>query len=391
MWKLQENALTKSDLVKLTKYILKTKKLTQGKEVIKFEKQFSKWNKSKYSIFVNSGSSANLLIVSAAKELFKWKSSAEIIVPSLTWPTTVNPVIQSGLKPIFLDTNFYDLSINYEELKKKINKNTKAIFLSYIQGFNCLTEKLLKVLKKKKIHLIEDVCESHGAKFKNKKLGSFGWTSSFSFYYAHHMSTIEGGMICTDDKKTYHNLLMLRSHGMVREVKDNKFQKYIKNKYKDLNTKFIFKFPAYNVRNTEIGGVLGLEQIKRLDKNIAIRNKNFEYFINQLDKNIFFTNFDLTGHSNYAFNVILKNKNRKLMNKILQNLEKKGIEFRRGSAGGGNQLRQPYLKDFVSKKDIKELKNTEHIHFFSFYVGNYPELTLKKIDKIVKTLNIVTI
>ena len=246
-------------------------------------------------------------------------------------------------------------------------------------------------MKKKKIHLIEDVCESHGAKFKNKKLGSFGWTSSFSFYYAHHMSTIEGGMICTDDKKTYHNLLMLRSHGMVREVKDNKFQKYIKNKYKDLNTQFIFKFPAYNVRNTEIGGVLGLEQIKRLDKNIANRNKNFEYFINRLDKNIFFTNFDLIGHSNYAFNVILKNKNHKLMNKILQNLEKEGIEFRRGSAGGGNQLRQPYLKDFVSKKDIKELKNTEHIHFFSFYIGNYPELTSKKIDKIVKTLNIVTI
>ena len=119
MWKLQENALTKSDLKGLSKYILKTKKLTQGKEVVKFESQFSKWNKSKYSIFVNSGSSANLLIVTAAKELFKWKNSDEVIVPSLTWPTTINPVIQSGLKPIFVDTNFNDLSINYEELKKK--------------------------------------------------------------------------------------------------------------------------------------------------------------------------------------------------------------------------------------------------------------------------------
>ena len=386
---LMRNNILKNDFNVLIKFLKKKPILTQNKNVKNFEEKWSKWLGVKYSVFVNSGSSANLLQIQLLK--MQYPKGGEVIVPAFTWSSDISSLLHCGFTPVFADIDLETLGLNTDLIISKINKNTKAIFLSYIQGFNCLTEKLLKVLKKKKIHLIEDVCESHGAKFKNKKLGSFGWTSSFSFYYAHHMSTIEGGMICTDDKKTYHNLLMLRSHGMVREVKDNKFQKYIKNKYKDLNTQFIFKFPAYNVRNTEIGGVLGLEQIKRLDKNIAKRNKNFEYFINRLDKNIFFTNFDLTGHSNYAFNVILKNKNRKLMNKILQNLEKEGIEFRRGSAGGGNQLRQPYLKDFVSKKDIKELKNTEHIHFFSFYIGNYPELTSKKIDKIVKTLNIVTI
>ena len=386
---LMRNNILENDFNVLIKFLRKKPILTQNKNVKNFEEKWSKWLGVKYSVFVNSGSSANLLQIQLLK--MQYPKGGEVIVPPFTWSSDISSLLHCGFTPVFADIDLETLGLNTDLIISKINKNTKAIFLSYIQGFNCLTEKLLKVLKKKKIHLIEDVCESHGAKFKNKKLGSFGWTSSFSFYYAHHMSTIEGGMICTDDKKTYHNLLMLRSHGMVREVKDNKFQKYIKNKYKDLNTQFIFKFPAYNVRNTEIGGVLGLEQIKRLDKNIAIRNKNFEYFINRLDKNIFFTNFDLTGHSNYAFNVILKNKNHKLMNKILQNLEKEGIEFRRGSAGGGNQLRQPYLKDFVSKKDIKELKNTEHIHFFSFYIGNYPELTSKKIDKIVKTLNIVTI
>ena len=386
---LMRNNILKNDFNVLIKFLKKKPILTQNKNVKNFEEKWSKWLGVKYSVFVNSGSSANLLQIQLLK--MQYPKGGEVIVPAFTWSSDISSLLHCGFTPVFADIDLETLGLNTDLIISKINKNTKAIFLSYIQGFNCLTEKLLKVLKKKKIHLIEDVCESHGAKFKNKKLGSFGWTSSFSFYYAHHMSTIEGGMICTDDKKTYHNLLMLRSHGMVREVKDNKFQKYIKNKYKDLNTQFIFKFPAYNVRNTEIGGVLGLEQIKRLDKNIAKRNKNFEYFINRLDKDIFFTNFDLTGHSNYAFNVILKNKNHKLMNKILQNLEKEGIEFRRGSAGGGNQLRQPYLKDFVSKKDIKELKNTEHIHFFSFYIGNYPELTSKKIDKIVKTLNIVTI
>ena len=386
---LMRNNILENDFNVLIKFLRKKPILTQNKNVKNFEEKWSKWLGVKYSVFVNSGSSANLLQIQLLK--MQYPKGGEVIVPPFTWSSDISSLLHCGFTPVFADIDLDTLGLNTDLIISKINKNTKAIFLSYIQGFNCLTEKLLKVLKKKKIHLIEDVCESHGAKFKNKKLGSFGWTSSFSFYYAHHMSTIEGGMICTDDKKTYHNLLMLRSHGMVREVKDNKFQKYIKNKYKDLNTQFIFKFPAYNVRNTEIGGVLGLEQIKRLDKNIANRNKNFEYFINRLDKNIFFTNFDLIGHSNYAFNVILKNKNHKLMNKILQNLEKEGIEFRRGSAGGGNQLRQPYLKDFVSKKDIKELKNTEHIHFFSFYIGNYPELTSKKIDKIVKTLNIVTI
>ena len=178
MWKLQENALTKKDLKSLSNYILKTKKLTQGDEVKKFEKKFSKWNKSKYSVLVNSGSSANLLIINVAKELYGWKNGDEIIVPSLTWPTTVNPVFQSNLKPVFIDTNFEDLSLDYEELKKKINNKTRAIFLAHILGFPANIKKIKSIIKGKNIKIFEDCCESTGAKIGKQKVGNFGIAGS---------------------------------------------------------------------------------------------------------------------------------------------------------------------------------------------------------------------
>tara|TARA_X000000950_G_C13803932_1_gene614764 strand:+ start:571 stop:1086 length:516 start_codon:yes stop_codon:yes gene_type:complete len=169
MWKLQENALDRKDLLKLTKYILKTPKLTQGLEVKKFENDFCKWNNSKFSILVNSGSSANLIIIHAAKEYYRWSNNDEIIVPSLTWPTTVNPVIQAGLKPVFIDTNFKDLSLNYDELKKKITKKTKGIFLAHILCFPANIKKIKKIIKGKNIKILEDCCESIGAKINKKK------------------------------------------------------------------------------------------------------------------------------------------------------------------------------------------------------------------------------
>ena len=263
---LMRNNILKDDINKVINYLKKENILTQNKQVLKFEKIWSKWLGVKYSVFVNSGSSANLLSIQLLK--IKYPQGGEVIVPPLTWSSDVASLIHCGFKPVFVDIDIETLGMNTDKIISKINKKTRAVFISYIQGFNCLTDKLLKYLRKKNIELIEDVCESHGAKFKNKKLGTYGWTSNFSFYYAHHMSTIEGGMICTNDKKAYYNLLMLRSHGMIREVKDNNFQNYMKNKFKDLNSKFIFYHAGYNVRNNEIGGIIGQNQIKRLDSNI---------------------------------------------------------------------------------------------------------------------------
>ena len=384
---LMRNNILKDDLNKVISHLKKNNILTQNKEVLKFEKIWSKWLGVKYSVFVNSGSSANLLSIQLLK--IKYPKGGEVIVPPLTWSSDVSSLIHCGFKPVFVDIDLETLGMNTDKIISKINKNTRAVFISYIQGFNCLSDKLLKYLKKNKIYLIEDVCESHGAKYKNNKLGTFGWTSNFSFYYAHHMSTIEGGMICTNDKKAYYDLLMLRSHGMIREVKDNKFQNLMKKKYSDLNSKFIFYHSAYNVRNTEIGAIIGQSQIKRLNRNINKRNANLLYFLNKLDKKKYFVDFNTTGQSNYAFNLILKNPDKLFMKKLMNNLDKNGVEYRLGSAGGGNQLRQPYLKNLFSKTQAKKFKNTEHIHFYALYIGNYPELTKNNLNFIINLLNSV--
>lgn len=383
---LMENNIIQSDVDSVIKFLNKNKKkiFTQSTEVKKFEKLWSKWLKTKYSIFVNSGSSANLLTMQIIKILY---GKGEVIVPPLTWISDIASVIQNGFKPVFADINQKNLCMDENEIIKKINKKTKAVFLTHAQGFNGLTDKLIKILKKKKIVLIEDVCESHGAKFKKKKLGTFGLISNFSFYYAHHMSTIEGGMICTNNKKVYEIAKMLRSHGMLRESGNKKFEKKIQNKLKYLSPKFIFLYPAYNVRNTEIPAVIGINQLKRLDKNNKIRTNNFKFFLKYIDENFYQTNFQLDGSSNYAFPLILKKPNFNNRNLLEKTMKKNKIEFRRGNAGGGNQLRQPYLKKYVKNINMKNFRHVDHVHFFGYYIGNYPTLKQSKIIKICKILN----
>ena len=211
--------------------------------------------------------------------------------------------------------------------------------------------------------------------------------SNFSFYYAHHLSTIEGGMICTNNKKIYEVLRMLRSHGMAREVSDQSINKKFQNKYKDLSPNFIFAYPAFNMRNNEISAVLGINQLKRLDTNNKKRAKNLSIFLENLDSTKYITNFDLEGNSNYAFPLILKNSSIKLRNKLEKLMYRNSIEFRRGNAGGGNQVRQPYLKHFGINLNPKKFKNCERIHFFGYYIGNFPDLHKARIIEICNILN----
>ena len=364
--------------------------LTQSKKVEEFEKKWSKWLKVKYSTFVNSGSSANYISISLLKVVNKNKTKNEIIVPSLTWVSDVNSVIMNGFKPVFVDINLSNLSMNTKEVLKKINNKTLAVFITHAQGFNGLNDELINKLKQKKIHLIEDVCESHGAKFKNKKLGTYGLISNFSFYYAHHMTTIEGGMICTNNKKIYELSKIFRSHGMVREAKNKKYEKKLINKYKDLSSQFIFLYSTLNFRNNEIAATFGINQLKNLDKNNQLRTKNFLFFLKKLNPKKYWINYYKNGNFNYAFPIILKTKNLKKRDYFEKQLFKNNIEFRRGNAGGGNQLRQPYLKDIIKLKNFKEFKNVELVHFFGYYIGNYPELKREKILKITQILNNIT-
>ena len=386
--KLMHNNFTKQDFDKV-KILLNNRKniLTQSKKVLEFERKWSKWVGVKHSTFVNSGSSANYISIAMLKVINKNKKRNEIIVPSLTWVSDINSVIMNGFKPIFVDINLENLSMNLENVIKKINKRTLAVFITHAQGFNGLSDELLIKLKKKKIHLIEDVCESHGAKFKDKKLGTFGLISNFSFYYAHHMTTIEGGMICTNNKEIDTLSKILRSHGMAREAKNKIFEKKQSELYKDLSPQFIFLYPTLNFRNNEIGATIGINQLKSLNKNNISRTKNFKFFLKNLNPEKYFVDYKLNGSSNYAFPIILNTTSFKKRDNFESQLKKNRIEFRRGNAGGGNQLRQPYLKKILKIKNFKNFKNVERVHFFGYYIGNYPDLKKSKILKITNILN----
>ena len=273
---LMQSNFTKSDMIAATKILNKKNIiLTQSKQVKEFEQKWSKWLGVKYTVFVNSGSSANFLTMAALRLLY---GKGEIIVPSLTWVSDIVSVIQNNFKPVFVDINPKNLCMSESQIIKKVNNKTLAVFMTHVQGFNGLSNKLISFLKKRKILLIEDVCESHGATFNNKKLGTFGKISNFSFYYAHHMSTIEGGAVCTNDKSVYEVVRILRSHGMVRESDNAKFEKKMMKKYPKLSPKFIFLYPGYNFRNNEIGAAIGINQLKSLNKNNVKRRKNFNFF-----------------------------------------------------------------------------------------------------------------
>jgi CDP-6-deoxy-D-xylo-4-hexulose-3-dehydrase len=373
------------EVIKLLKQ--KNPILTQSQNVNKFEKLWSKWLGVKYSVFVNSGSSANLITISALKYFHNDKSRNEIIVPSLTWSSDVVSIIKNGYKPVFVDINLNNLGANENHIFSKINKKTLAIFITHAQGFNALTEKILKLCHKKKIYLIEDVCESHGAKYNKKNVGTFGLASNFSFYYAHHMSTVEGGMVCTNNKRLYEIVRAMRSHGMHREMKDKNLKKKIENKYKNLSPKFIFLYPGYNFRNNEIGALIGLSQLKRLNKAIKLRNNNLKLFLSQLDRSKYFTDYTLEGNSNYAFPIILNKHSIKKRNNFERILYKNKIEFRRGNAGGGNLTLQPFVKNYVKNLNQKDFKNVNIVHKYGYYIGNYPYLKKKKILRICKVLN----
>ncbi len=381
---LMEDNITREDLDILIEFLNKMQRLTQSSNVMAFEKEWSEWLGVRYSVFVNSGASANLITMAALKHLY---GSGEIIVPTLTWVSDIASVIQNGFEPVFVDINPKNLCMDDEQVISRLNHKTRAVFITHVQGFNGLTERLLRSLKDRNIPLVEDVCESHGATFKGKKLGSFGLISNFSFYFAHHMSTIEGGMVCTNDEKIYQTLRMLRSHGMVREASNNEVkQKYIYD-HPDLSPDFIFAYPAYNVRNTEIGAVLGRSQLSRLDKNNEKRRENFKQFIKYLDSKKYRTDFDLEGSCNYAFNLVLKEPDPKFRDILEKAMGNAGIEFRRGSSGGGNQLRQPYLKGIIPEKEFEKYPEIEHIHFYGYYIGNYPTLEKQKILDLCKLLN----
>jgi len=357
-------------------------KLTNGPKVIEFENAWGEWLGTKYNLMVNSGASANELTMLA---LFHMFGEGEVIVPPLTWISDISSVLFSGQKLVFVDVNLKNLSFDIEKLKAAITPKTNAIFLTHVLGINALTDELLQLCEEQNILLIEDVCESHGTTFKGQKVGNFGFASNFSFYFAHHMTTIEGGMISTNDWKFYQICRALRSHGMTREMTDADMKQKVIDDNPDLNPDFIFLRPSHNFRSTEINAVIGLSQLPKLDTKNQERRDNFDLFISNLNPEKFHVAINTEGNCNYAFIVILKDNDINKRNELENKLSENGIEFRRGLSGGGNQMRQPFFKSVYT--DFSDFPNIEHIHNFSWYIGNYPGIEIEKIYKLLEVLN----
>ncbi|MCS7045541.1 MAG: DegT/DnrJ/EryC1/StrS aminotransferase family protein, partial [Gemmataceae bacterium] len=384
-WPLMENNITRRDLDAVIAFLRQDEPiLTQSRQVRAFEQAWSEWVGVRHSVFVNSGSSANLVTMAALRELY---GPGEVIVPTITWVSDIAAVLHCGLTPVLVDIDPRTLGMDTEQVIGKLSPRTRAVFITHVLGYNAVTQRLLDELERRGIPLIEDVCEAHGATFQGRRLGSLGLASNFSFYYAHHLSTIEGGMVCTNDVDFYETVRLLRSHGLVRELHSQSRQREYRDEYPDLNPEFIFALPAYNVRSTEINAVIGLSQLPRLEETIARRNENLQLFLECLDPAHFQTDFALDGCSNYAFTLILRRADDELMRRVTALLRQRGVEYRRGTSGGGNQARQPYLRRLLGADLWRQFPRADHVHFYGLYLGNYPTLERAKIRRLCEELN----
>ena len=378
-WPLQENIIGSDEVESLISFIRKTDRFTQFTKVREFEEAYARWQGCKYCIFVNSGSSANLLMIYSAAEKYGWLPGDEVIVPALTWPTTVTPVIQAGFNPVFVDANLADFSFDYEQLEKKITPKTRAIFLVHILGFPADIGRIRNIIGERNIVLLEDTCETQGGTVEGVKVGNFGLGSSFSFYWGHHMTTIEGGMICTNDEDFYKRNILKRSHGLARELPE-RYQNEIRDAYPDIDFQFLFLTDGFNLRNTEFNAYLGLSQLQKLDKFIDIRNKNYRRFY-EICKN--FPNslilLNKPGMSSFVLPFVFKDAKRK---KEFQSLIRtEGIESR--PLISGNLLKQPFLAKYYvpGEFDMADL-----IHYNAFYIGNNQFVNSARLDILEKLM-----
>jgi CDP-6-deoxy-D-xylo-4-hexulose-3-dehydrase len=384
-WKLMQNTITIKDRLKIAKFVLTTKQFTNGKMVKNFEELWSKWLGVKHSLFVSSGSTANFLLIAAIKEKYNLKNGDKVLLPACTWVTNVGPIIQLGLQPIFCDVNTDNFSFDLAEIKKikKDHPDIKLIFVTHLLGFAAENEEYQKVFPKAII--VDDVCESHGAKFQNRnKVGVDSIGSTFSFYFGHHMTTVEGGMVCTNDTELYDLMKMKRSHGMARESINSKDYA---DKYPEINKSFLFITDGYNFRNHEICAVLGISQLKRLDKMIKIRKENYAIFYKMMQDyqdNFFVVKENLTN-SSFCFPIICKNKD--IYNKLINLLEINEIEYR--PIVGGNLLKHPFLKEYRIHTN-KKTTNADIINDYGVYLGNnhfVGKKQLKLLKKILENIN----
>jgi len=376
---LVKDTINFDDIEVLIDWLKTNPRLTKSEKTIEFEKRWSEWNGSKYSIFVNSGSSANLAIFYSLIVSKKLKNN-KIVFPCLSWVTTVSPAIQLGLTPILCDADSKTLGLelnNFEEICKK--ESPAALMIVHALGFPNNMKKIKEICDKYGVILLEDSCESVGSKINGKKTGTFGLASSFSTYYGHHFSTIEGGFICTDDYELYNIIKSIRSHGWSRDL-DQDEQIKLKKKYSvdDFKNLYTFYYPGFNIRSTDFQAFIGIEQLKKLDYFCKTRNDNLNLY-NDLIKNDYWkidiSEFEFV--SNFAYPIIHPN-----CNEIVKNLTNNKIECRPLIAG--SMSRQPFFFERYGKQNYNF---ADKIHDYGLYLPNNSDMTTEEIKFICKILN----
>lgn len=373
-WPLMNNAITGNDKTKLIEFIKSTDHYTNGKKVKEFEDAWSNWLGCKNSLYVTSGSTANFLLLASIKELYNIPNGSKVLVPACTWVTNVSPVFQVGLEPVFVDIDFNTFSFDISKLP---DEDISIVFITHLLGLNAPVEKLKE--KYPNALFIEDICESHGLVGPDGRKRGCETGSTFSFYYGHHMTTIEGGMVCTDDDNLYELMKLKRSHGMARNLSPHNYE-YNKKMFPHIDPRFMFLTDGYNFRNTELNAVLGLEQLKRLDNHIEIRRDNYKYFIENLDKNKFFVPPYDEGNSSFCFPFICQSpEDKQKLSKILDELE---VETRPVVAG--NLLIHPFLEKW---KDSVEVPNATQLNACGLYIGNSQFVSKEMIHKVLETIN----
>lgn len=371
----------------LAEFILKNNKFSMGEKCFEFEKKFAEWQGRKHAILFNSGSSANLALLQALKNLGTLKDSYPIAFSALTWSTNVMPIIQMGYEPVVVDCEIDTLNVSAKELALTIKKYMiQALFITNALGFTGDLNTIRAVCKRHRVILLEDNCESLGTVLPNGKAGNFGLASTFSFFVAHHMSTIEGGMVCTDDEELADMLRIVRANGWDRSLSP-KHQQKLRKKHgikSDYESKYTFYDLAYNFRPTEITGFLGLSQLKLLDENIKIREKNYlllEKTIRNNPELVLLDHRHIKKLSSFCMPIICRTP--ALKDRYYKKFVEAGIEVRPVIAG--NIQKQPFYKKYVSYSS--PLSGADFISRNGFYCGNYPDLTSKELNTIILCLS----
>lgn len=378
--KLAEDTINKKDIAELIKWLKTNPILTKKERTLEFESVYAKWLGTKYAVFVNSGSSANLLAMYSLIQSGRLKNK-KIVVPAISWATTVAPAIQLGLEPIMCDCNMNDLGLDVAQLENIFKTQSPALLiLVHVLGFPCSDiEKISQLCKKYNVLLIEDTCESVGSKYNNKKLGTFGDFSTFSFFFGHHFSTIEGGMVCTNDRDLYNIIVSVRSHGWDRDLHPD-VQKSLRSKYNidDFNALYTFYYPGFNMRATDLQAKIGLIQMKKIDHIIKRRNENYYRYHDKIKNSFWKINPSEKSYiSNFCYPIITPKKQ-----ELVAALRKNKIECRPlicGSIG-----LQPFWTNLYGESHFK---NADTASRYGMYIPNHHSLTTKQIDFIIDIVN----